>query len=186
MDPKLCLQEREEHRKAGMKLVEEKTECERAQSYFSGIHEYHTRDKKHSDDGYPSGVNEPQCCFSIEDPRRKGAQNIEIAKKSRMMVGSASGSVDCSLGLKFSQQQASSVDGEDQTQSGYPNLELSLGPEKKSEKQGMVSSYLGIVNKKYNQDKHPNPESNRKNSDEEPSLSLSLGLSFPDRTNARA
>lgn len=189
VDPKLCLQARGEHRSEGMK-VEEKTECERAQSDFCGMYEYNTaRDAKYSGNGYPSGVNDPHCSFPVEDQRCQGAHKIEISEKLKMTGGSAfsaSGSVDLGLGVKFSQQQVPSIDGEDQAKSGYPNLELSLGAEKKPTKQEMAPSFLGIVNKKSNQDKHQNPESNRKNSDEELSLSLSLGLSFPDRTNARA
>lgn len=189
VDPKLCLQARGEHRSEGMK-VEEKTECERAQSDFCGMYEYNTaRDAKYLGNGYPSGVSDPHCSFPVEDQRCQGAHKIEISEKLKMTGGSAfsaSGSVDLGLGVKFSQQQVPSIDGEDQAKSGYPNLELSLGAEKKPTKQEMAPSFLGIVNKKSNQDKRQNPESNRKNSDEELSLSLSLGLSFPDRTNARA
>lgn len=169
-------------------MFEGKTDCARGQDYFPRMY-YTAREKRHSGDGYPSGGNDSHCTFFVEDQRCQGTHSIKIAEKLWIMgvsTFSASGFEDPRLEIKFGQQQVPSIEDEEQTKYEHPNLELSLGGEKKSANEGMVPSFLRIVNTKNIQDEHPNPESNRKNSDGELSLSLSLGLCFPESTNARA
>lgn len=75
-----------------------------------------------------------------------------------------------------------STGNEDRLHDGFPNLELALGAETKPQNRGIRPFFVGLVDKKNNQDKAPEKVmDDDKEDDVSASLSLSLSFPFPDK-----
>lgn len=86
-------------------------------------------------------------------------------------------SVDVEKGVKLTQRKVVSYNGENLLESEFPNLELSLGTEKRLAKQGAVSLFPETVNK--NKDQHSSAVTIDGNDDCSRSLTLSLAMPVP-------
>jgi hypothetical protein len=151
MNPKPCFQEREH-------IVDQEREFKRMKSSSSVVYEHDGyRATKNSTDRFPFGIKGVGPNFSGENLRWCGVYDMSISSTT--------------------EGQVLPTDGEDQ--SGL-NLELALGAENKSKKQGVMPSFLGIMDNKIDKDKHSEPQTNKNNKDgDEAHLSLSLSLAFP-------
>ncbi|KAJ7982627.1 putative RING/FYVE/PHD zinc finger protein [Quillaja saponaria] len=85
---------------------------------------------------------------------------------------------DSQLGQNNMPSEKISSEYEDQVHDGFPNLELALGAETKPLNKGMLPFFVGVVNKKIEQDKPPDRITNERE-DDDIAASLSLSLSFP-------
>uniref|UniRef100_A0A2N9EKN5 PHD-type domain-containing protein n=1 Tax=Fagus sylvatica TaxID=28930 RepID=A0A2N9EKN5_FAGSY len=151
MNPKPCFQEREH-------IVDQEREFKRMKSSSSVVYEHDGyRATKNSTDRFPFGIKGVGPNFSGGNLRWCGVYDMSISSTT--------------------EGQVLPTDGEDQ--SGL-NLELALGAENKSKKQGVMPSFLGIMGNKIDKDKHSEPQTNKNNKDgDEAHLSLSLSLAFP-------
>lgn len=85
-------------------------------------------------------------------------------------------------GDNYASRRSLSTGNEDRLHDGFPNLELALGAETKPQSRGILPFFVGLVDKKNNQDKAPEKVmDDDKEDDISASLSLSLSFPFPDK-----
>nr|XP_048325911.1 uncharacterized protein LOC107414804 isoform X7 [Ziziphus jujuba var. spinosa] len=85
------------------------------------------------------------------------------------------------VGDSFASRRSFSTGNEERSHDGFPNLELALGAETKPQNKGILPFFVGVVDKKNNQDKPPDKLIDDKEDDVSASLSLSLSFPFPDK-----
>lgn len=85
------------------------------------------------------------------------------------------------VGDSFASRRSFSAGNEERSHDGFPNLELALGAETKPQNKGILPFFVGVVDKKNNQDKPPDKLIDDKEDDVSASLSLSLSFPFPDK-----
>lgn len=157
-DLKRRFQESEEY------VVDQERECKRMKSCFSVAYGCDgSTGTKYLGDGLPSGINGFAPSFSFKNPRWGGVYSMAASSPQRQILP---------------------TDERGRSEHGVPNLELCLGVENKSNKQGVMPSFLGIMDNRTDQDKHFEPQVNKSNKDaDEVSLSLSLSLALPFSNN---
>lgn len=84
-------------------------------------------------------------------------------------------------GDNYASRSSLSTGNEDRLHDGFPNLELALGAETKPQSRGILPFFVGLVDKKNNQDKAPEKVMDDKEDDVSASLSLSLSFPFPEK-----
>jgi len=157
-DLKPCFQE------SGEYIVDQERECKRMKSCFSVANGCDgSTGTKYFGDRLPAGINGFAPSFSLGNLRWGGVYDLAASSPERQVLP---------------------TDERDRSELGVLNLELCLGVENKSNKQGVMPSFLGIMDNKTDQDKHFEPLVNKSNKDDgEVSLSLSLSLALPFSNN---
>ncbi|XP_059443236.1 uncharacterized protein LOC132175344 isoform X3 [Corylus avellana] len=135
-------------------VVDQERECKRMKSCFSVAY---------GCDGSTGTKYLGDRLPSFENPRWGGVYSMAASSPERQILPN---------------------DERGRSEHGVPNLELCLGVENKSNKQGVMPSFLGIMDNRTDQDKHFEPQVNKSNKDDdEVSLSLSLSLALPFSNN---
>ena len=149
---------------SGEYVVDQERECKRMKRCFSVAYGCDgSTGTKYFGVRLPSGINGFAPSFSFENLRWGGVYGMAASSPERQILP---------------------TDERGQSEHGVPNLELCLGGENKSNKQGVMPSFPGIMDNKTDQDKHFEPQVNKSNKDDDDvSLSLSLSLALPFSNN---
>ncbi|KAJ7949919.1 putative RING/FYVE/PHD zinc finger protein [Quillaja saponaria] len=141
-------------------------------------------------DSFASLGNDLGSCSSVEDKQldevcHEKIIHEDLGTKERYFFPVNSHNLnDSQLGHSSMSLKGLSPEYEEQGHDVFPNLELALGAERKPVNKGMLPFFVGVVNEKFDQDKHPDSITNER---EEGGVaaSLSLSLSFPSSDNGQ-
>lgn len=129
---------------------------------------------KGKDLGPCSLVEEKRCVESCDE--KVIPEDLGTAERFFFPVDSHHVKVD-----SYASRRSFSTGNEERLHDGFPNLELALGAETKPQNKGILPFFVGLVDKKNNQDKPPDKAIDDKEDDVSASLSLSLSFPIPDK-----
>lgn len=161
-------------------FVDQKNTSKRLKTGFSGTYGCSSsRDRDTFSDGFSSQIDDLAPCSSVDEKRcvefcDEKVIPEDLGTRERYFFPVSSHVKDFRLGTNGMPWKELSKDD------GVPNLELALGAETKPQNKGMLPFFVGMVDKKNNQDKPPDKVTDKEEEDLSSALSLSLSFPFPD------